>query len=78
LARETGWQAGESAVSLMSRLGAWMAPFIPQQHTGNEDVECQRREAEQQVREAARLLRQLRAELKLMQLWKQQPPGDGE
>ena len=50
-------------MSLMGRLAGWLAPF---RRSTAPDV----RRAADQRREADRLLRQLRAELRLMQLWR--------
>lgn len=56
-------------MSLLGRLASWIAPPHPSLY------EAERRE--QQARESATLLRQLRAELQLMRRWRERQDDQG-
>lgn len=56
-------------MSLANLLTAWIEPFLPH-HAAALDAEERKRRQEQQAREAEVLLRQIRAELKLMRRWR--------
>jgi hypothetical protein len=56
-------------MSLLAALSAWIEPFRPHRAPAV-DTEGQRQRQAQQSHESDVLLRQLRAELKLMRLWK--------
>lgn len=78
MANQGGWHGARGAdMSLMDHLTAFFEPFLPRHAPTDDDAERRRRQVEQS-RQSEALLRQLRAELKLMRLWKQQSPGDGE
>jgi hypothetical protein len=63
-------------MSLMQHLSAWIEPFLPHR-APSVDTKAQRQRHLQQAREAEVVLRQLRAELKLMRLWKSEQGRGG-
>jgi hypothetical protein len=63
MATEASWRAGGITVSLTTLLVTVLAPFRPTLH-------ADQWRSEQQERESAVLLRQLRAELMLMRRWR--------
>lgn len=73
MANQGGWHGARGAdMSLMDHLTAFFEPFLPRHAPTDDDAERRRRQVEQS-RQSEALLRQLRAELKLMRLWKQSP-----
>jgi hypothetical protein len=64
-------------MSLMDHVTALLGPFLAHRATPS-DVEERRLRQEQQARESALVLRQLRAELHLMRRWKHDTGRGGE